>query len=157
MRSESFGASKSFDTVVSTPPEVIENVAESTPASDHVTVSFAVKVKTEVVFSVIDIELVAPIAEFGPVIIGATSAVNLTITTPDPPLPPNADDVRPVNTDPPPPPPPSPLVPEVPAFPELLVFVRHVPAAPPPPFPPLAVPAQIPLLPVCVPPPPPPA
>ena len=92
----SFGCSKSFDTVVKTPLALNVNVAESAPASDHVTTSFAVNVKTVLVFSVIEIELLAPVALLGPVITGAMSAVNLTMTIPDPPLPPNASLVRPV-------------------------------------------------------------
>jgi hypothetical protein len=86
----SIGASKSFAVVVNTPDELIVNVAESVPESVHVTVSLAEKVKTEVLFSAIVIVLVAPVEEFGPVIMGAMSAVNLIITTPDPPFPPYA-------------------------------------------------------------------
>jgi hypothetical protein len=88
------GASKSFEVVTRTPEELIVKVAESDPESVQVTASFAEKVKTVVVFSVIDIELVAPVAELGPVITGAKSAVNLTMTTPEPPFPPSAISAR---------------------------------------------------------------
>jgi hypothetical protein len=68
----------------------MEKVAESDPDSVHVTDSFAEKVKTDVLFSVMEIELVAPVEEPGPVMTGAKSATNLTITTPEPPAPPSA-------------------------------------------------------------------
>jgi hypothetical protein len=49
-------------------------VAESDPDKVHVTASFAENVNTEVEFSVMEIELVLPVDDPGPVIIGAKSA-----------------------------------------------------------------------------------
>ena len=63
-------------------------VAESVPDKVHATASFAEKVKTGVVFSVIEIELVLPVDDPGPVITGAKSATYRITTTPAPPFPP---------------------------------------------------------------------
>jgi hypothetical protein len=81
--------SKSRAVTVRAPDELIVKKAASVPDLDHVTDSFAEKVWTAVVFSEIDIELVEPVADDGPVIVGAVwSGVYLMMTTPVPPKPP---------------------------------------------------------------------
>jgi hypothetical protein len=68
----STGDSKSLGVTVKTPPaDVIEKKEPSVPLFDQVTDSLAVKVWTAVAVSAIEIELVAPVADDGPVIVGA--------------------------------------------------------------------------------------
>ena len=57
--------------MVKAPPDEIVKKEPSVPLFDHVTDSFAVKVWTTVAVSAIEIELVAPVADDGPVIVGA--------------------------------------------------------------------------------------
>jgi hypothetical protein len=71
---ESAGDSKLREVIVTTPPAEIEKKELSVPLLDQVTDSLAVKVWTDVEFSEIEIELVAPVAEDGPVIVGAVTS-----------------------------------------------------------------------------------
>jgi hypothetical protein len=68
---ESAGDSKSRAVIVRSPFDAIEKKDPSVPLFDHVTDSFAVKVCTAVEFSAIDFAEVAPVADEGPVIVGA--------------------------------------------------------------------------------------
>ena len=78
--------SKSRAVIVSAPDELpIVKKAPSVPDFVHVTVSLAVNVVTAVVLSAIEIDEVVPVAEPGPVMIGATASetigVEAVITT----------------------------------------------------------------------------
>ena len=132
----SAGDSKSLAVIVRAPlEELIAKNEPSVPLLDQVTDSLAVNVWTEVVFSEIEIELVALVAEEGPVIVGAVASgiAKRRRTTPEPPAPPGGlgtvsgepDLLMSSKPDPPPPPP----VNAEPAFP--LDSARD-PLAPPP-------------------------
>jgi hypothetical protein len=71
---ESAGDSKLREVIVTTPPAEIVKNDPSVPLFDHVTDSLAVNVWTEVEFSEIEIALVAPVADEGPVIVGAVES-----------------------------------------------------------------------------------
>ena len=141
LKSASAGDSKSRVVIVSAPPEEIVKKVPSVPLFDQVTVSLAVKVNTEVDASGIEMELVAPVADDGPVIVGAVvSGTYLIRMTPEPPAP----GVPPSQQPEPPPPPPLFTPPDWPVlFPST--------AAPPPPSPPAPAVVEV------VEPPPPPA